>query len=100
MVFTAYTAVILMAMNFPIVSCYYFNVTVAIFVEHTDEGNWVNSPTVASPLKPGYLLLYLFLVQSLAGEYCPSYSDEINSIKVIDSSNISSIETDRYASDN
>lgn len=58
------------------------------FVEHIDEGNWVNSPTVASPLNPEYLLLYLFLVQSLAGEYCPSYSDEINSIKVIDSSDI------------
>jgi len=38
-------------------------------VEHIDEENWVNLPTVASPLKPEYLLLYLFPVQSLARQY-------------------------------
>lgn len=50
-------------------------------VEHIDEENWVHLLTVALPLKLENLLLYLFLVQSVAQGYWPSYLDEINSVK-------------------
>lgn len=38
-------------------------------VEHIDEENWVHLLTVALPLKLENLLLYLFLVQSVAQGY-------------------------------
>jgi len=96
--FAAQTAIIPMVVIFAIVPCFYFNVTVVIFMEHINEENWVNLPTVVFQLEPEYLLLYLFPVQLLAWEYWSSYSAETKSSQVIESSDTSSMESGRFAS--
>lgn len=35
-------------------------------MEHINEENWVNLPTIVYQLEPEYLLLYLFPVQLVA----------------------------------
>lgn len=69
-------------------------------MEHINEENWVNLPTIVYQLEPEYLLLYLFPVQLVAWEYWSSYSAETKSSQVIESSDTSSVDSGRFASDN